>query len=114
MFIIEVAPDNHVLAVIRTQGEEYSNEVFIVGVTVSNLDIDGSDIYITQASYVYVWCPPGIRSAPGLYLSATCAVSLLALLLAPHILPPPGTPPNTTTDRHTAKVLHEDKKILQA
>jgi hypothetical protein len=47
MFIIKVAPKDHVLASSRAHGEEHFHEVFIVGVTVSNLNIYGSYVKIT-------------------------------------------------------------------
>ena len=56
MLIVKVAPKDHMLASIGTQGEEHSHEVFIIGVTLSNLDIYGSDIYITQASCQELVC----------------------------------------------------------
>jgi hypothetical protein len=59
MLIVKVAPKDHMLASIRTQGEEHSHEVFIIGVTLSNLDIYGSDIYITQASCQELICRCG-------------------------------------------------------
>jgi hypothetical protein len=57
--VVKVAPKDHMLALRRAQGEEHSHEVFIIGVTLGNLDIYGSDIYITQASCQELICRCG-------------------------------------------------------